>query len=143
MGREPYNTTLQKQWTTSVICPLRKRQLLHLLRKSKSLCSARRSPRRSRTVKSLSTSTAAQRMCTIYSKQRRSADGRKSWSSSNGKVHLEAWTEETFEAWKKGHEAKQRGEREHSEDEPVPEPDPVQRTRLIMKSRDFSDYKLM
>lgn len=64
-------------------------------------------------------------------------------SVGDGKVHLEAWTEETFEAWKKGHEAKQRGEREHSEDEPVPEPDPVQRTRLIMKSRDFSDYKLM
>ena len=64
-------------------------------------------------------------------------------SVGDGKVHLEAWTEETFEAWKKGHEAKQRGEREHSEDEPVPEPEPVQRTRLIMKSRDFSDYKLM
>ncbi|KAH7417215.1 ubiquitin-2 like Rad60 SUMO-like-domain-containing protein [Cadophora sp. MPI-SDFR-AT-0126] len=60
-----------------------------------------------------------------------------------GKVHLEAWTEETFEAWKKGHEAKQRGEREHSEDEPAPEPAPVQRTRLIMKSREYSDYKLM
>ncbi|PVH88287.1 hypothetical protein DL98DRAFT_648437 [Cadophora sp. DSE1049] len=64
-------------------------------------------------------------------------------SLGDGKVHLEAWTEETFEAWKKGHEAKQRGEREHSEDEPVPEPAPVQRTRLIMKSREYSDYKLM
>ncbi|KAK0119077.1 hypothetical protein ONS95_007940 [Cadophora gregata] len=64
-------------------------------------------------------------------------------SLGDGKVHLEAWTEETFAAWKKGHEAKQRGERENSEDEPVPEPASVQRTRLIMKSREYTDYKLM
>ncbi|KAG4436891.1 hypothetical protein IFR05_007617 [Cadophora sp. M221] len=62
-------------------------------------------------------------------------------SFDDGKVHLEAWTHDTFEAWKKGHEAKQRGERAHSEDEPVVEA-PVQRTRLFMKSRDFPDYKL-
>ncbi|KAL5320893.1 hypothetical protein ACEPPN_011703 [Leptodophora sp. 'Broadleaf-Isolate-01'] len=63
-------------------------------------------------------------------------------SFDGGKVHLEAWTQDTFEAWKKGHEAKQRGERDHSEDEPVVEAAPVPRTRLFMKSRDFPDYKL-
>ncbi|KAH7364248.1 ubiquitin-2 like Rad60 SUMO-like-domain-containing protein [Rhexocercosporidium sp. MPI-PUGE-AT-0058] len=63
-------------------------------------------------------------------------------NTDDGKVHLEAWTQDTFDAWKKGHEAKQRGERENSEDEPVVEPAPVQRTRLIMKSREYPDYKL-
>ncbi|CZT42770.1 uncharacterized protein RSE6_02718 [Rhynchosporium secalis] len=62
-------------------------------------------------------------------------------SYDDGKVHLEAWTQEVFDEWKKNGEARQRRD-EHSEEEEV-KAAPVPRTKLFMKSRQFPDYRLI
>ncbi|KAL2072488.1 hypothetical protein VTL71DRAFT_11831 [Oculimacula yallundae] len=60
----------------------------------------------------------------------------------DGKVHLEAWTQDVFEAWKKKGDVKSRGS-EHSEEDEIVKEAPVPRTKLFMKSRQFPDYKLI
>jgi len=64
---------------------------------------------------------------------------------TEGRIYMEAWTEETFKIYEKRKAAKQRRERGESDGEAAAQEEKekaVQRTKLIMKARNLDDYKI-
>lgn len=60
-----------------------------------------------------------------------------------GKVHLEAWTEETYDIYQKREAKRLKQEKEGIEEEEKPEPEVAEkRMRLILKSREHGEHKL-
>ncbi|KAE8452125.1 hypothetical protein EG329_001592 [Mollisiaceae sp. DMI_Dod_QoI] len=63
----------------------------------------------------------------------------------DGRVHLEAWTEDAFAIYQKRQEAKKKKAQGHDNSDGLEEQKepPVKRTKLVLKSKDLPEYKLM
>jgi len=62
-----------------------------------------------------------------------------------GRIHMEAWTEETYKIYEKRKAAKQERERGESDGEAAAQQEKenaVRKTKLIMKARNLDDYKI-
>jgi hypothetical protein len=61
-----------------------------------------------------------------------------------GRVHLEAWTRDSFQAYQKKITARQNKEQYQSESDEVPEQsEDVQKIRLVLKAKDLEAFKLV
>jgi hypothetical protein len=63
----------------------------------------------------------------------------------DGRIHMEAWTEDAFQVWEKRRAAKQKREQGGSDGEAAAQEEKenaVQKTKLIMKARNMDDYKI-
>lgn len=63
--------------------------------------------------------------------------------SSDGRVHLEAWTNEAHETWLKREAAKKKKEDGDGDEFEKQRQPPVRKTRLVLKSKNLPDFKLM
>ncbi|KAF8863318.1 hypothetical protein BDZ45DRAFT_722447 [Acephala macrosclerotiorum] len=63
--------------------------------------------------------------------------------SPDGRVHLEAWTNEAHETWLKREAAKKKKEEGDDDDVEKQKQPPVKKTRLVLKSKNLPDFKLM
>ncbi len=64
---------------------------------------------------------------------------------SEGRIHMEAWTEDALEVYEKRRVAKQKREQGESDGEAAAHEEKenaVQKTKLIMKARNMDDYKI-
>jgi Ubiquitin-2 like Rad60 SUMO-like len=64
---------------------------------------------------------------------------------AEGRIHMEAWTEETYKIYEKRKAAKQKRERSESDGEAAAQHEKenaVQKTKLIMRARNLDDYKI-
>ncbi|CZR50734.1 uncharacterized protein PAC_00608 [Phialocephala subalpina] len=63
--------------------------------------------------------------------------------SSDGRVHLEAWTKQAYETYQKREAARKQKEEGHSDEPAEQKEPPIKKTKLVLRSKNLPDFKLV